>query len=163
MPTLEKNNNRPFGQRAYNPDLLRPTFSDYHYKFILIIPISESVIGRIESKPVFKEEDLRDLEKLFRSDFGGYSIPKQIDGQWDNPNKEIVSNEHVRYDVYSQRNKLAIDYFTELQQRLHIRAVERDAKQDIIVVEQIEITFINKPSFDMEFLKILMRDHMKYE
>ena len=52
---------------------------------------------------------------------------------------------------------MAVDYFTELQQRLHIRAEERGSKQDIIVIEQIEVTFINKPSFDSEFLKILLR------
>lgn len=155
MSTLDKG--RPFGQRVYNTELLKPTFSDYHHKFTLIIPINERIIGVNESKQVFKEEDLREIEKLFKDDFGGFSVPKGIDGQWVNLNDKIVFNEHVRYDIYAQRNKLAVDYFTELQQRLHVRAEERGSKQDIIVIEQTEATFINKPSFDPEFLQILLR------
>lgn len=111
MPTLEKNNNRPFGQSTYNKDLLKPTFNDYHHKFILLIPTKERTIGV-----------------------------------------------HVRYEVYSQRNKTAIEYFTELQLHLYERSREIGAKQEIIVVEQTEVTLIDKPTYSVDFLKVLLRE-----
>jgi len=162
VSTSDKSAGRPFGQGVYKTELLEPTFNDYHHKFILLLPTSERTIGEGSSKQVFREEDLRDIENLFRKDFKGLTGPEFIKrpmptGEWINEFGKTIADEHVRYEVYSKRNKTAIEYFVELQERLHDRAKEIGSEQQVIVIEQTEVTLIGKPSFSRDFLENLLR------
>ena len=151
MPTMDKKKDRPFGQSTnYDFNRLRPLWIGYHHKFILLIPISESILDEDVSKPVFIEEDLNNLKRLFRADFGGLSRPKDmkgalIEGEWfQDGTKNTIVNEHARFDIYTQRNEDSVEYFRELKERLHkhVRDV-RKADQDIIVIEQSEVVFVS--------------------
>jgi len=160
----DKSNDRPFGQSNYDKKLLVPTWKDFHYKFILFLPLTESTFGSSEPpKQVFLEQDLRKLDKLFLADFEGFTHrianPSEI-GQWPMliaAKQEIIINEHAQYTVYSQRTRAALNYFDELKERLEIRTVELGAKQDIIVIDQSEVNFSTKPSFNKDFLEHLLR------
>jgi hypothetical protein len=157
VATVQK---RPFEQGKYSKKRLMPTFKDFHYKFTLKLPMSEYTLGSTEpSKPVFLQEDLDNLDKLFRNDFGGFTrkieTPSEF-GQW-NSAKEIIVNEHAIYEIFTARTREALNYFDELKERLHIRAEKLGVKQDIIVIEQHEITFSTKPSFNKKFLGHLLR------
>jgi hypothetical protein len=78
-------------------------------------------------------------------------------GQWIDARKKVIVNEHARFEVYSQRTREALNYFDELKERLHIRAEKLGAKQDIILIEQSEVTFAIKPPYNKKFLKLLLR------
>jgi hypothetical protein len=152
---LSGESDRPFGQRKYPEAHLKPTFSGYHYKFTLLLPISERTIGEdISIKTVFTQEDLNELRRLFRDDFGGSTVSRNTTGgegteslwkgEWrDTETQKTVVNEHARYEIYSRREPDAIQYFTELKARLLIWSKkERNAEQKDIVVEVIEVSFI---------------------
>lgn len=148
----------------YDKKLLEPTFKDFHYKFILLLPVSEYTLGSTEpAKEIFKNEDLKGVEQLFRSDFGGFTHQRSVvdpstEGQWiKGTTNETIVNEHAMYQIYSARTREALNYFDELKERLHVRAEELGAKQDIIVIEQSEVTFAIKPPFTEEFLQLLLR------
>lgn len=146
----------------YDRERLKPNFRDHHHKLILLIPMRESVIGEEGSKSVFIQKDLDELEELFLKDFEGLGGPEIIRkplkrGKWKNDlTNNVIVNEHTLYEIYGQRNKTVIDYFTELMENLHVRAIDRGAKQEIIVFEQSEVTFISEPSFSKEFLEHLL-------
>lgn len=166
MVATEKTSSRPFGQGRYSRKLLKPNFRDFHYKFLLKLPLSEYTLGSNEPpKTVFLDEDLQNLNKLFRIDFGGFTrkieTPSEI-GQWgEAKTKNTIVNEHALYEVYSSRTREALNYFDELNGRLRTRAEELGAEQEIIVIEQNEITFATEPSFNKTFLKQLLRRKSK--
>lgn len=103
-----------------------------------------------EERKVFSSDDINELERLFIETFGGFTRSSTthplLEGNWINDlTKRTVANRHVLYEIYTQRNIEAIEYFTELKRGLHKRAEKRGARQDIIVIEQIEVTFIAEP------------------
>lgn len=158
--SAHKTKNRPFGQGIYDKNLLQPTFTDFQYKFVVFLPMSESALGSNKQKQVFSKDDLGELGRLFNDDFGGFTLGKEAPsslGQWIDISKNIIVNEHARFEVFSQRTREALNYFDELKERLHIRAEKLGTKQDIILIEQSEVTFAIKPTFNKKFLKLLLR------
>lgn len=151
MPIVEKSDNRPFGQREYQTELFKPTFEGYHFKFTLLLPIYEYKIGQeSSSKEVFRSKELDMLEKLFLRDFDGVTYSRDakhpiLEGVWKNiRTDENTVNRHALYEIYSQRHDKVIEYFKELKTRLHTYAEkELNMKQDVIVIEQTEVTFIS--------------------
>ena len=90
------------------------------------------------------------LEKLFLRDFDGVTYSRDakhplLEGVWKNiRTDENTVNKHALYEVYSQRNNKVIEYFKELKTRLHTYAEkELSMKQEVIVIEQTEITFVS--------------------
>jgi len=162
MAKAQKRTRRPFGQGVYNKKLLVPTWKDFHYKFTLFLPLTESTMGSNEPpKQVFTTQDLYNLNKLFLEDFEGVTQGKEDPskiGRWPKGRtKRTIVNEHAIFEIYSQRTREALNYFDELKEKLEIRAVELGAKQDIIVIDQSEVTFATKPSFNKNFLRHLLR------
>lgn len=158
-----KSKNRPFGQGIYDKKSLVPIWKDFHYKFTLFLPLTEHTLGSSwPEKQVFRKEDLDNLNKLFLEDFDGVTYAKENPskvGQWPKGRtRRTIVNEHAIFEIYSQRTREALNYFDELKERLEIRAKELGAKQDIIVIDQSEVTFATKPSFNKNFLKHLLRN-----
>ncbi|MDE1871204.1 MAG: hypothetical protein KGI06_03110 [Candidatus Micrarchaeota archaeon] len=156
----KKSSSRPFGQGDYDKNLLQPTFKDFQYKFVAFLPMSESTLGSNKKKQVFSKEDLGELGRLFNDDFGGFTLGRESPsslGQWIDISKNVIVNEHARFEVFSQRTREALNYFDELKERLHIRAEKLGAIQDIILIEQSEVTFAIKPTFNKKFLELLLR------
>jgi len=159
---VKKTVSRPFGQGIYRKELLRPTFDEFNYKFRVLLPVSEYTLGSSKPpRPVFLSEDLRNLDRLFREDFGGLTRPMitpSAVGQYIiGTTKKTVANEHAIYEVFSLRTREALNYFVELKERLEIRSEELGAKQDIVAIEQNEVTFAARPSFNEQFLKLILR------
>ena len=97
---------RPFEQGAYNKKLLRTEFSEFNYRFRVLLPVSEYTLGSSKPpRPVFLSRDLRKLERLFREDFGGLTIPTIMPsavGQYlRGTTKRAVANQHAVYEIYS--------------------------------------------------------------
>lgn len=135
-----------FGQRPPDPpDLLKPSLEGHHYKFTLLIPITEQVPAKDEApKPVFTEEDLEELKGLFQRDFGGFREPSIITGQWrDDEKDEIVVNQNARYEVYSSQIPRALGYFSELKARLIDYSKKRVFQKDILIEVQ-EVTVVSR-------------------
>jgi hypothetical protein len=140
---------RPFNQSKYDTRLLRPTLEGEHYKFTILLPVTEFPAGKKdESKPVFTDLDLVALRKLFTRDFGGVTYTEDIKhpllrGEWIDKTGRTVVNEHVQFEIYSQRNQTAIRYFTELKIRLmqHVKEV-RHMEQEEIIIEKAGVGFI---------------------
>lgn len=159
MTTVQK---RPFKQGVYDKTQLVPNWKDFHYKFTLFLPLTESVLGSNKpKKEVFPRTDLEKLNELFLNDFEGVTFeiktPSRA-GRWpQGRTKKTIVNEHAIYEIYSQRTREALNYFDELKERLEIRAEKLGAKQDIIVIDQSEVTFSTKPSFNRNFLRQLLR------
>lgn len=163
MAKAYKTKSRPFRQGIYDKKLLVPTWKDFHYKFTLFLPLTESTLGSNKPpKEVFLREDQENLKKLFLEDFDGVSYAKETPskvGRWPKGRtRRTIVNEHALFEVYSQRTREALNYFDELKERLEIRAKELGAKQDIIVIDQSEVAFARKPSFNKNFLKHLLRE-----
>lgn len=161
--TAHKMKSRPFRQGVYDKKLLVPTWDDFHYKFTLFLPLTESTLGSNKpSKEVFLKEDIMNLRDLFFEDFDGVTFGKESSskiGQWPKGRtRKTIVNEHAIFEIYSQRTREALNYFDELKERLEIRAKELGAKQDIIVIDQSEVTFATKPSFNKNFLEHLLRN-----
>ncbi len=104
---------------------------------------------------------------MFLADFEGFThrieSPSEI-GEWPllrGKIKKIMINKHAQYTVYSQRTREALNYFDELKERLEIRSKELGVKQDIIVIDQSEVTFSTEPSFNKNFLRHLLRKKTK--
>jgi hypothetical protein len=157
-----KNVSRPFGQGIYRRELLRPTFDEFNYKFRILLPVSEYTLGSAKPpKPVFLSIDLRNLDKLFREDFGGLTrpmiTPSAIGQYIMGTTEKTVANEHAIFEVFSLRTREALNYFVELKERLEIRSEQLGAKQDIIAIEQSEVTFAARPSFNKQFLELILR------
>ena len=148
----EDTSKRPFGQKEYPTELLRPTFRGVHYKFIILLPTKERRAEDEKPKPVFIDEDLGELRKLFRSDFGGYTELQSatgplVSGEWvESGTEKIVFNEHMRYEIYSLPSKIAVDYITEL--KMHLKQYAKDirkAEQSEIVIERSDVDFVSDP------------------
>ncbi len=157
MVGIESAGKRAFGQTKYDISLLRPTLEGEHYKFTILLPVSEFFIGKKDvSKTVFTDDDVGALRDLIRKDFDGitYSFGAKspsTQGDWIDRKGKIVVNEHVLFEVYTQKTEKAVAYFTELKARLLIHAKEvRKMEQEDIVIEQREVTFI--PSRTLEAL-----------
>ena len=147
----EKTLERPFGQSVYDTGLLKPTLEGLHYKFTMLLPVTEFPAGKErESKIVFTYEDLGEIRNLLRKDFGGvtYSLEGKhplLQGDWIGKKGDVVVNEHMLLEVYAQKNNTAVEYFTELKARLlkHVKDV-RNVEQEEIVIEQAIVDFIPK-------------------
>jgi len=145
----------------YDRETLEPKFHEgYHHKFTIILPISEEVLDKPETlKRVFTDDDLEGLKILFKRYFGGSTYPEEtqhplIAGQWENPKTgETIVNKHVSLSVYSKRNIKSIEFFNELKEILHDIAQKRRAKQEEIVIEQSEVTFINPTPLMLSLLR----------
>lgn len=145
----EKNLERPFGQREYDTSLLKPTLEGLHYKFTMLLPVTEFPAGKKkESKPVFTHEDLSEIRNLLRKDFGGvtYSLAGEhplLQGDWIGKRGDVVVNEHMLFEVYAQKNSKTVEYFTELKARLlkHVKET-RKMEQEEIVIELAVVDFI---------------------
>jgi hypothetical protein len=140
---------RPFGQsKKYDFNLLKPTLDGPHYKFSILLPVVEFYPEqKNEFKFVFTKNDLEDLQDLLRTDFGGvtYSTDVKhplIQGDWIDKNGDVVANKHMRFEVYTQKNVEAVEYFVELKARLlkHVKDV-RHMEQEDIVIERLEVDF----------------------
>ncbi len=143
---------RPFGQSdTYDKNLLRPTFKGFHYKFTLLLPLTERAPGSRILMPVFGRTEQDMLETLFTDDFHGYSHSNLkgpfVEGKWKEDDiSKPAFNKHARYEVYSLRGNEPLNYFTELKARLHQYAeVELKIGQKEIVIEQHEVNFISEP------------------
>ncbi|MDE1874270.1 MAG: hypothetical protein KGI04_04105 [Candidatus Micrarchaeota archaeon] len=142
---------RPFGQPRYDVSHLMPTFRGPHYEFVILLPVTEQEVGSKEEIHVFTDEDMSELKKLFRDDFGGSTIPPNtqgplVSGEWvEKKANRIVINEHARCEVYSLPTTEALDYFVKLKAGLekHARDVRR-APQEEIVIKQSEVSFVSK-------------------
>jgi len=146
MPIVEQSS-RPFEQSEYNSRNFKPNFEGFHYKFSVLVPTK--VIRNGKKERVFLKTDLKKLNALFDDDFGGYTRHK-VEGEWINPQKEIIVNEHMRYEIYSKRNEKAIEYFRELKENLELYK-----KEDVIVIEQTEVTFM--PTFSYKVRNLLRK------
>jgi hypothetical protein len=132
---------RPFGQSEYPLDVLRrpPEFSGKAFKFTLLVPINEFVSGQaVNYKQVFSPTDFKMLGDLLENDFGGVTQSEDkthplLRGSWTSKGIVII-NKHARYELYSQQNDIAIDYFKELKKNL-----ERHTGQEIIVIEMTHV------------------------
>ena len=174
MAGIEKGkvDSRPFGQRDY-PDIgvFKPTFAGSHYKFTLLLPVSERFVEENISKKVFVDEDIDNIKALFRTDFGGHTTyfevqgPPPIRGEWVDPkNGKIVIDWHVRIEAYTRRHERAVEYFDELKARLlrHVRDV-RHMEQEEIIIERAKVNFAHTRPLEMiiaeseERLKYLKR------
>ena len=154
-PEGTKTSARPFGQRVYDLHNFRPTLTGPHYKFTLLLPVSEKEDGQEKPVEVFTDSDLKGLKRLFREDFGGGTYfevegAPPIHGDWIGQNGKVVVDWHVRMDVYTKRHEGAIEYFTELKSRLLRHAKEvRHAEQEEIVIEINEtVSFVPKRSLE---------------
>lgn len=151
LVTVRKASQRPLVEGDYNAEALRPTFSGYHNKFTVLLPISERVIGEGgKGRKVFSNDDIDELEKLFVDTFGGFTRSSRkhplLEGNWTNDlTKKTITNKHALYEIYTQQSTEAIAYFRDLKRGLHRRAKARGMGQDIIVIEQTEVTFISEP------------------
>ena len=127
------------------PVTYRPTFEGYHYKFSVLLP---TLVIRNSGKQeqIFTKQDFKNLNTRFDNDFGGFTRLK-VAGEWVNTQKEIIVNEHMRYDIYSRRHDKSIDYFKELKDQLELYKGEK-----IIVIEQSEVTFISRPAIKVRHL-----------
>lgn len=135
MVTKYGGNRRPFNQPYYGASGFKPDFKGFHFKFSVLVPIIEIRDGK--RKRIFTSEDLTKLNDLFDQDFKGWTSTKRIAGEWVGPKKEVVPNEHIKYEIYTKRHERAIEYFRELKENL-----EEQKGEDIIVIEQTEVTFM---------------------
>ncbi|MCW6159644.1 MAG: hypothetical protein LVQ95_00960 [Candidatus Micrarchaeales archaeon] len=167
-----RTSSRPFGQGNYNLDLFRPTLEGPHYKFTLLLPVTEKVTGEKGEKAVFTSKDLEKLGDLFNADFGGATYletkgapPRKapsVRGDWmDNNKNKVVVNWHARIEVYTRQHPDAIAYFTELKARLleHAEKV-RQMKQDEIVIERVSVDFV--PKTTLKALRTEVEERLKY-
>ena len=77
-----------------------------------------------------------------------------LKGEWDNiKTGEVIVNKHALYEVYGKRTSKTLEFFTELHEMLHHVAEQRGAKQDIIITEQTEVTFICPSPFQLNLLR----------
>jgi hypothetical protein len=142
---LTAQSDRPFGQRDFGPGL-RPTFRDDHYKFTILVPVTEQVENE-KPKTVFTETDIQELRKLFQRDFGGYTESSQLRqpvwrGEWTDTESQVTTaNEHVRFEIYSLKNPRALEYFHELADRLKALSQKRVPQQEILI-EVVEVLFV---------------------
>lgn len=163
---------RPFAQGKHNLELFKPTFEGPHYKFTLLIPVTERFLGDKVEKKVFTTEDLEKLADLFDKDFGGATYfeakgtPKSrtpsVRGDWvDGESGKIVINWHARIEVYTKKHPDAMAYFTELKARLLLHAEEtRQMKQEEILIECAEVSFV--PKTTLEALRKDAEERAKY-
>ena len=95
---------RPFEQSRYDLNNISPTFNGPHYKFIIVLPVTEKFEGEKDFRPVFTIRDLSKLEDLFDDDFGGVTMNKgPVKGSWrDDSEGKICINEHVRLEIYTK-------------------------------------------------------------
>ena len=147
-----RSTDRPFGQREYDDlKLFKPTLKGPHYKFTILLPVTERLVREKKEKEVFTTEDLDMLIDLFCKDFRGETTyeevkgPPKIRGYWVGEGGERVINGHVRMEVYTKQHPRAIEYFEELKARLleHVDRV-RHMKQEEIVIERDRLDFVRK-------------------
>ncbi len=156
---------RPFGQREYRLEFSRPTLAGDHYKFTILLPVTEKVEGQRGSKEIFTDSDIRDLKRLFRQDLGGATYfelkgPPPIQGDWVDKRGDVVIDWHVRMEIYTKKHKVAITYFEELKARLLKLAKEiRQAEQEEIVIERTSVSFV--PHTPLEALLTKQREKLK--
>ncbi len=148
MAGIEKIGKRPFDQREYGAALLKPTFEGDHYKFTLLLPVTEKSEERKVSRNVFTEADLKELKRLFRDDLGGATYfelngPPPIQGDWIDKKGKVVVDWHIRIELYTKKHERALGYFEELKARLlqHAREV-RQMEQEDIVIERATVNFV---------------------
>jgi hypothetical protein len=152
MLGIQKGNSSSFGQPIYGTRVFKPTFEGYHYKFSVLLPTA--VIRGGKQDQVFTKQDFKKLSIRFDNDFGGFTQHKVV-GEWINPQKEIIVNEHMRYEIYSRRHDKAVEYFKDLRDQLELYKGEK-----IIVIEQSEVTFVSRPA---PKIKHLLRKIRKLE
>jgi hypothetical protein len=135
----------------YEIESLKPTFRGWHFKFSFLLPRTSQVVApkREPLKIVFTKEDFDKLEERFYKHFEGFThfvnVKSSIVGGWISPNKKTVINKHDRYEVYTQRREEAVEYFKKLKEDL-----EKKKKQMIIIIEQMEVTFVPAISSDVK-------------
>lgn len=168
----EGTSSRPFGQGKHNLELFKPTFEGPHYKFTLLVPVTEKFVGERVEKNVFTGADLEKLGDLFDQDFGGATYfeakgtPKKrapsVRGDWvDNQSGKIVINWHARIEVYTRQHPDAMNYFIELKARLLLHAEDvRQMKQDEILIERVDVSFV--PKTTLEALRKDAEERVKY-
>ncbi len=156
---------RPFAQREYSAMLLRPTFEGDHYKFTILLPVSEKPEGQTVSKDVFTDTDLKELKRLFREDLGGATYfelkgPPPIQGDWVDKRGEVVVDWHVRIELYTKKSERAMVYFKELKARLllHVKEV-RQMEQEDIVIERTKVSFV--PQIPLDALITKRKERLK--
>jgi hypothetical protein len=144
----QRANERPFGQREYDVNLLRPVSEGKNYKYTILLPIWELYLESNDPpKAVFLSEDLQKLRLLLREDFRGVTYSKDIEhamlqGEWIDEKGRTVINSHSRFEVYARINSTVVKYFAELKTRLHQYVKEvRNAEQEEILVERTISTF----------------------
>ena len=110
-----------FGQSSYNRSNLQvQNLRGEIYKFSILIPVKEE--GRWE---IFSYKEIETLAELLDRDFGGSTSTPPLEAT-QHPlligryriGKEKVTNTHVRFEVYTQPNNVAIEYFQELKENL---------------------------------------------
>jgi len=137
---------RSVGRCEHNLELLRPTFMGPHYKFTLLLPVTEKFEGEKTFRPVFTQKDVDDLERKFDKELNGVTISKgPIMGSWRNDYGKVVLNQHVRLEVYTKLDAKAIEHFGELKVELLLRArTEKKMPQEDIVIEWTTVDFVPK-------------------
>jgi hypothetical protein len=89
-------------------NLIRPTFDGPHYKFTLLIPVTEKFEEEKTVRPVFTQDDIDELEIKFDAELIGATISKgPIRGSWRNDYGKVVFNQHVRFEVYTKQHEKA--------------------------------------------------------
>jgi hypothetical protein len=110
-----------FGQSYYERSKLKvPDLKGSAYKFCIFIPIMEG-----DRWEIFSSGEIETLAKLLDGDFGGSTNTPVLEatqhpllvGRY-RAGKELITNSHVRFEVYARQSNVAIDYFRELKENL---------------------------------------------
>lgn len=110
-----------FGQSYYDRSKLKvPDLKGSVHKFCIFIPIMEGDRWEIFS---FREIDV--LARLLDGDFGGSTNTPVLEatqhpllvGRY-KAGDELITNSHVRFEVYARQGNAGIEYFRELKENL---------------------------------------------
>jgi len=121
-----------FGQSYYNRRELQATnLKGLVYKFSILIPVKEG-----DEWDIFSHKEIDQLTKLLDGDFGGSTNTPALEvtqhplliGRYKMGNK-MITNTHVRFELYAQQNNVVIEYFQELKENLENYSKEIIAKR----------------------------------
>ncbi len=129
---------RPFSQRIHDISKLKlPSLSGYAYKFTLFLPLTKG------SKQIFSTDSRDQLRRLLVDNFGGVTYSRDVvhpllRGEWEDDEGNVITNEHAKYEVYSQPNEICERYFRELKKNLQTFSGEADILVEKTTVELLE-------------------------
>jgi len=140
-----------FGQSYYERSNLKvPELKGSVYKFCIFIPIMEG-----DRWEIFSSREIDALAKLLDGDFGGSTNTPVLDatqhpllvGRYKAGN-ELITNTHVRFEVYARQSNVAIEYFRELKENL-----EKHSKS--VIMEKVHsnghITYMGEDQILIEY------------